>query len=296
MTVDPASQHPPHGPATASRLDPLMPDETAAKAEDIGVAKARMAAFPMFMLAVLAGAFIALAAAFSTTAVAGTADALPFGLVRIVAGITFSLGLILVVLGGAELFTGNNLISMAWASRHITTRAVLRNWTIVWMGNLVGSLGTAVLIVIAGQYQLGGGAVGETALDIAVGKVALDPLRAFTLAILCNGLVCLAVWLTWSARTTTDKVFVIVPPITAFVAMGFEHSVANMYFIPVAMLIRAFAPESFWTEIGATPDDYAMLDLNGLITNLAPVTLGNIVGGTILVGAVYWLVYIRAKA
>lgn len=283
------------GPTPEIRLDPLMPAETAAKAEDIGVRKARMATLPMFLLAVLAGAFIALAAAFSTTAVAGAGDALPFGIARLIAGITFSLGLILVVLGGAELSTGNNLISVAWASDHITTRAVGRNWTIVWLGNLVGSLATAALIVIAGQYQFGGGVVGEIALAIAADKVALDPLRAFTLAILCNGLVCLAVWLTYSARTTVDKIFVIVPPVAAFVAMGLEHSVANMYFIPVAMLIRAVAPESFWSTIGASAEDYAALDLGGLVGNLAPVTLGNIVGGTILVGAIYWLVYLRSR-
>jgi formate transporter len=296
MTAERASGPPPPIAPAASRFDPLLPAETAAKAEDVGVRKAAMAATPMFLLGVLAGAFIALAAALSTTAVAGSEGFLSFGVVRLVAGVTFSLGLILVVLGGAELFTGSNLLAMAWASRHITTRAVLRNWVIVYVGNFVGSLATATLMVIAGQYEFGGGVVGETALATAVHKVGLEPLEAFTLGILCNGLVCLAVWLAFSARTAVDKVVVIVPPIAAFVAMGFEHSVANMYFIPVAMLIRAFAPQSFWTEIGATPDDYAMLDLNGLVTNLAPVTLGNIVGGTILVGAVYWLVYIRAKA
>ena len=285
------SEHP--NTATLNRLDPLMPGETAAKAEDIGVAKAAMSALPMFLLAVLAGAFIALAAAFSTTVIAGAGEMLPFGLVKLVAGVAFSLGLILVVLGGAELFTGNNLIAVAWASRHITTAAVLRNWTIVWLGNLVGSLGTAALIVIAGQYQFGGGIVGETALSVAAGKVALEPARAFFLAILCNGLVCLAVWLTYSARTTVDKVVVIVPPIAAFVVMGFEHSVANMYFIPVAMLIRLFAPESFWAGIGASAEDYAALDLGELVSNLAPVTLGTIVGGTLLVGAVYWVVYLH---
>ena len=274
-------------------LDPLMPAATAAKAEDIGVRKAKMAAGPMFLLAVLAGAFIALAAAFSTTVLAGAGEALPFGLARLVAGVTFSLGLILVVLGGAELFTGNNLIAVAWASRHVTTTAVLRNWTIVWVGNLVGALATAVLIVFAGQYEFGGGAVGQAALDIAAGKVALDPVRAFTLAILCNGLVCLAVWLTYSARTTIDKVVVIVPPIAAFVAMGFEHSVANMYFIPVAILIRLVAPESFWMDIGSSAEAYATVDFPGFVANITPVTLGNIVGGTILVGAVYWLAHLR---
>lgn len=286
----------PTTPVAQVDLDPLMPAATAAKAEDIGVKKANMAAAPMFLLAVLAGAFIALAAAFSTTVIAGAGDVLPYGLVKLVAGIAFSLGLILVVLGGAELFTGNNLISVAWASRHITTAAVLRNWTIVWIGNLVGALATAVLIVVAGQYQFGAGSVGSTALDVAAGKVALDPLRAFTLAILCNGLVCLAVWLTYSARTTIDKVVVIVPPVAAFVAMGFEHSVANMYFIPVAMLIRVAAPETFWIEIGSTAEEYAALDVAGFVSNLAPVTLGNIVGGTILVGAVYWMAHLRDKA
>lgn len=165
----------------------------------------------------------------------------------------------------------------------------------MWTGNLVGALATAALVVVAGQYLFGAGAVGQTALDIAAAKVALDPLRALTLAILCNRLVCLAVWLTYSARTTVDKVVVIVLPIAAFVALGFEHSVANMYFIPVAMFIRAFAPESFWVSVDATPDAYATLDLTGLIGNIVPVTIGNIVGGSILVGAIYWLVYLRGN-
>jgi formate transporter len=277
------------------RLDPLLPAETATKAEEIGVKKAGMATMPMFMLAVLAGAFIALAAAFATTVVAGGAGFVSYGVLRLLAGLAFSLGLILVVLGGAELFTGNNLLSVAWASRRISTRAVARNWVVVYLGNLIGALGTAVLIVIAGQYLFGGGSVGETALDIGAAKVGYDFGQAFALGILCNALVCLAVWLTYMARSMTDKILVIVPPIAAFVAMGFEHSVANMFFIPVAMLIRAVAPAEFWREIGATADDYAMLDMSGLIGNLVPVTLGNIVGGTILVGAVYWLVYLRGR-
>jgi formate transporter len=277
------------------RLDPLLPAETAVKAEEIGVKKAAMAAFPMFMLAVLAGAFVALAAALATTVASGGADVLPYGVLRWIVGIAFSLGLILVILGGAELFTGNNLLSVAWASRRISTRAVVRNWGIVYLGNFVGSVGTAVLIVMAGQYEFGGGLVGQTALDAAATKVSYGFGQAFVLGVLCNALVCLTVWLTFMARSMTDKILVIVPPIAAFIAMGFEHSVANMYFIPVAMLIRAVAPESFWATIGQSPDDYAMLDLGGLIGNLTPVTLGNIVGGTLLVGAVYWLVYLRER-
>jgi formate transporter len=274
-------------------IDALLPAEMAAKAAEIGVRKAGLGVVPMFVLAVLAGAFIALGAAFATTVSAGTSGVIPYGFVRLVAGLSFSLGLILVIVGGAELFTGNNLLAMAWASRRISTGSVVRNWIVVYAGNLVGAVGTAVLVVAAGQYAFGAGSVGAVALSSAATKVAYAPFQAFVLGILCNGLVCLAVWLTYSARTTTDRILAIVPPIAAFVAMGFEHSVANMYFIPVAMLIRAVAPASFWESIDAVPADYTALDWAGLAGNLVPVTFGNIVGGTILVGAVYWLVYLR---
>jgi formate transporter len=294
LLPDPAASHLAHAPtATEARLDALMPAEMAVKAAEIGVRKARGALVPTFVLAVLAGAFIALGAAFATTVTAGTAGVVPYGFARLVAGVAFSLGLILVIVGGAELFTGNNLLAFAWASRRISTAAVVRNWAIVYLGNLVGAVATAALIVVARQHAFGGGAVGATALATAATKVAYAPLEAFALGILCNALVCLAVWLTYSARTTTDRILAIVPPITAFVAMGFEHSVANMYFIPVAMLIRTVAPDAFWDAIGQSPADYAALDWAGLMGNLVPVTLGNIVGGTLMVGAVYWLVYIR---
>jgi len=285
----------PHRPSAEARLDALLPPEMAAKASDIGARKAGAAIVPTFVLAVLAGAFIALGAAFATTVTAGASGVVPYGIARLLAGLAFSLGLILVIVGGAELFTGNNLLAMAWASRRITLGAVARNWGIVYAGNFVGAVGTAVLIVVAGQYRFGGDAVGATALSTALLKVAHSPLEAFTLGVLCNGLVCLAVWLTYSARTTTDRILAIVPPIAAFVAMGFEHSIANMYFIPVAMLIRLVAPPAFWVSIGKTPADYAAVDLPGLVGNLVPVTLGNIVGGTLLVGAVYWLVYLRGR-
>ena len=252
-----------------------------------------MAVVPMFVLAVLAGAFIALGAAFATTVAAGAAGELPYGIIRLVAGVAFSLGLSLVIVGGAELFTGNNLLAMAWAAGRIDARSIVRNWGIVYAGNLVGAVATAILIVGSGQYLFGDGAVGATALGTAAAKTSLDPLRAFVLGVLCNGLVCLAVWLTYSARTTTDRILAIIPPIAAFVAMGFEHSVANMYFIPVGILIRALAPADFWESIGQTAADYPTVDLAGLVGNLVPVTLGNIVGGTILVAAVYWLVYLR---
>ncbi|NJD09192.1 MAG: formate transporter FocA, partial [Gemmatimonadetes bacterium] len=214
----------------------------AAKAEQIGVKKAAMSQLSTFVLAVLAGAFIALGALFATTVTAGTTGVLPYGVVRLLAGLVFSLGLILVIVGGAELFTGNALIVMAWTTRQVTTRVLLRNWVVVYLGNLVGSLGTVLLMFLSGQYRFGSGAVGTAALATGAGKLGYGFVQAVALGILCNALVCLAVWLTYSARSTTDKIMAIIFPLTAFVAAGFEHSIANMYFIPIALVIRAFAP------------------------------------------------------
>ncbi len=283
-------------PDGAPRFDALLPHEMATRAEEVGVRKAGAETVTTFVLAILAGAFIALGAIFATTVVAGAAGVLPYGVTRLLAGLVFSLGLILVIVGGAELFTGNNLIVMAWASRRIRTLALARNWTIVFIGNFVGAIATVVLVFVSGQYTFGGGAVGASALGIAEAKVSLEPIQAVALGILCNGLVCLAVWLAFSARTTIDRVVVIVPPIAAFVAAGFEHSVANMYFIPIGIAIRDFAPASFWKTSGLDPAAYADLTVEAFIANLIPVTIGNIIGGTLLVGAVYWFVYLRPTA
>jgi formate transporter FocA len=278
---------------TVVALDALIPAEMAAKAEQVGAKKAHLPALSMFVLSVLAGAFIALGAVFSTTVVAGSTG-LPYGLVRVLAGLVFSLGLILVLVGGAELFTGNNLIVMAWASGKVSTRLLLQNWVIVYAGNFAGALATAVLLYLSGQFSFGQGSVGAAALATANAKVGLGFVQAIVLGILCNALVCLAVWLTFSARTTTDRIVAIVPPITAFVAAGFEHSIANMYFIPVALFIKTGAPASFWSAIGKTAADFPNLTWERfLVNNLLPVTLGNIVGGALLVGAVYWFVYLR---
>jgi len=280
-------------PNSPFHLDALPPAEMAAKAEQIGVKKAAMDFLSMFVLAVLAGAFIALGAVFATTVSAGSGS-LPYGIVRLAAGVVFSLGLILVVVGGAELFTGNNLIVMAWANRKISTGLLLRNWLIVYVGNFVGAVVTALLVYASGQYQFGNGAVGAAALGTAQAKAALGFGQAVALGILCNGLVCLAVWLSYSGRSVVDKIFAIVPPIGAFVAAGFEHSVANMYFLPVGLLIKEGAPQSFWSSIGKTAADYPALTWGHfLFNNLLPVTLGNMIGGTVLVGAVYWFVYLR---
>lgn len=277
---------------TPTGLDALPPPEVARKAAALGMAKAGMDRLNVFVLSVLAGAFIALGAIFATTVAAGGGE-LPYGVVRLLAGLVFTLGLILVVVAGAELFTGNNLIVMAWASRQVTTAALLGNWTLVWIGNFVGAFATALILYVSKQYELGGGAVGETALSIAAAKTDLGFVQAVALGMLCNALVCLAVWLTYGAHTTTDKILAIVPPIAAFVAAGFEHSVANMYFISIGLLVKG--DDEFVEGLG--PD----LDLESLtwgaffLDNLLPVTIGNVIGGAVMVGAVYWLVYLRPR-
>jgi formate transporter len=275
-------------------FDALLPPEMAARAEDVGVRKARLDAVSLLALGVLAGAFISLGAVVATTVSADAGD-LPFGVVRLLAGIAFSLGLILIIVGGAELFTGNTLIIMAWASGRVSTPLVLRNWAIVYVGNLAGALATAVVMFVSGQYAFGAGSVGLAALTIGNAKAGLEFVPAIALGMMCNALVCLAVWLTFSARTTTDRILAIVPPIAAFVAAGFEHSVANMYFIPEAIAIRSLAPEGFWSSIGRTPADFPELTLEGFVGNLLPVTIGNVIGGAVMVGIVYWFVYLRAS-
>ena len=271
-------------------IDALLPPEMARRAEYIGVSKAEAPVLRTFVLAILAGAFIALGAIFATTISAGTSSALPFGVTKLLVGFVFCLGLVLVVIGGAELFTGNNLIVMAWASRKVSTTALLCNWGIVYAGNFVGSVGTAILIFLSRQYTFGEGMVGASALAIANGKVNLDWFQALILGLLCNILVCLAVWLTFSARSTIDKIATIIFPITAFVAAGFEHSVANMYFVPIGLLIKAFDP----TFIATTGLELTKLTWgNFLVNNLLPVTIGNIIGGSLFVAAVYWSVFLR---
>ncbi|MBI5950816.1 MAG: formate/nitrite transporter family protein [Chloroflexi bacterium] len=278
----------------------------AAKAEDLGVKKANLKAANMFALAVLAGAFIGIGAIFATTVAAGgmsVKDAagaaafstgLPYGVTRLLVGLVFSVGLILVVVGGAELFTGNTLITMAYASKKVTLAQLLRNWGIVYVGNLVGSVLTAYIVFLGKQYSFGSGAIGLAALNIGEAKTALTFVQAVALGIMCNALVCMAVWMCYSARTTTDKILAIIPPISCFVAAGFEHSIANMYFIPVALFIKDFGDPKFFETIGKTAADFPHLTWgNFFLANLLPVTIGNIIGGAIMVGMVYWFVYIR---
>ena len=267
---DPASPSP--GPIPG--IDAYTPAEVAHRVENAGIAKAGLGLVPTLVLAVLAGAFIAFGALLFAVVV--TDSPLGFGPTRWLGGMAFSLGLVLVVVAGAELFTGNNLIVMAWASRRISTTRLFRNWSLVYAGNFAGALGTAWLVSRSGVLELGDGRLMETYAAIAATKVGLGFEQALVRGILCNILVCLAVWLCMAAHTVSGKILAIVFPISAFVAAGFEHSVANMYFIPVAIF-----------------NDLGGADWGGLAANLVPVTLGNILGGAGLVALVYWICYLR---
>ncbi len=257
-----------------NHLDAYAPAEVAAMVETIGVRKAALSFQKTFVLALLAGAFIAFGGMFFTVAI--TETGLGFGPTRLLGGAAFSLGLILVVVAGAELFTGNNLIVMAWASRRITLLQLLRNWLLVYFGNLAGAVATAAIVHWSGILGLGDGAAAGTARDIASAKVLLPFGEAFFRGVLCNTLVCLAVWLCVAAHSVVSKILAILFPITAFVALGFEHSVANMYLIPIGYLAGA-----------------ENVTVMTFLANLVPVTLGNIVGGSVLVALVYWVVYLR---
>ena len=273
-------------------VDALLPPEMAQKAEEIGASKAKQELLKTAVLALLAGAFIAFGAMFATIITSGST--LPYGLTRVLAGLAFSLGLILVVVGGAELFTGNNLLTMAWASRRVSTWEVLRNWIIVWLGNMFGAFSIVIMILLSGHHLFGDGQIASNILNIAEAKCHLGFVQAIVLGILCNILVCLAIWLCYSARSTQGKILAIILPITAFVAAGFEHSVANMYFIPLGLLVKKSADPALWTQISASPAQFESLNWsNYFFNNLLPVSLGNIIGGAIFVGLAYWFIYLR---
>jgi formate transporter len=277
-------------------FDSHLPPAVAMRAEDIGLKKGNLDFISMFMLAVLAGAFIAFGAIFCTTVITSISDKVGFGITKLLGGLVFSLGLILVIVAGAELFTGNNLLVMATASRKLSVQKLLWNWLVLYIGNFCGSILTAFLMFYTLQYTMSNGDVGLTALKIADSKCSLDFAVAFTRGIYCNALVCLAVWLTFSCRTTGDKILAIVFPITAFVACGFEHSVANMYFIPIGIFIKNMAPTNFWTMIGQSREVFSHLTWINFVKNLIPVTLGNLVGGSLFVGVVYWIIHLRKGA
>ncbi len=265
-------------------FDAFSPAQIAEKVASVGVTKAKLPALQTLMLGALAGAFIGLGALFSVIV---TSDAqLSFGLARVLGGLVFSLGLVLVVLAGAELFTGNNLLVMAWADRKISTVALLRNWTLVYLANAAGAGALALGVWAAHTCDLNAGGVGLSVVKLAAAKTALPFGQAFARGVLCNLLVCLAVWISLAGRSVSDKILAVVFPISAFVAAGFEHSVANLFFLPLGLFLKAD---------GVAPAGVALdsLSVLGACANLLPVTLGNIVGGGVLVALVYRVIYRR---
>jgi len=279
----------------ADKLDRLVPDayqpaQMISRLEDTCVAKTSRDNLSMALLGILAGFFIGLGAVFCTLVT--TDIALGFGLGKLLGGLAFSLGLILVLVAGAELFTGNALIIAPWLSTRVSGYALLRNWAIVYFANFAGSLILVAILYHAKFWALNDFGVGANALAIASGKSSLAFVPALCRGILCNVLVCLAVWMCLSARSVTEKVLVIVFPITAFVACGFEHSVANMFFIPMGIAMGGHAEVIQFA--GLTASQIANVNMLGLIQNLVPVTIGNIIGGT-SVGIIYWLIFLRRQ-
>ncbi len=266
----------------------FTPAQIFEKVVNSGINKANLRFVPMLLLSILAGMYIAFGSVFSTVIGTGLLGVAPYGVTKLLMGLVFSLGLILVIVGGAELFTGNMLMVAAYASKKIKAVSVAQNWAVVFIGNFIGSLLLAGLILSARAYLLANGEIGKTMLSIANSKMQYSFSQAFSLAILCNILVCLAVWLAFSARNTADKILSIVFPITAFITAGFEHSVANMYLIPVTLLLKQFDP----VYVASTGIDVSVLGWSEFfINNLLPVTLGNMVGGIVFVGLAYFLIY-----
>ncbi len=266
----------------------FSPAEMAEKAVDISAKKANLRFFRLLLLSILAGIYIALGAVFSAVSVTGMVGVWPYGFIRVWAGLTFCLGLILVVISGAELFTGNNLMVIGWLNKVITLKSLLRNWSIVFAGNFIGSIIIALLIFFSKIYTASNGDLGKLMLMLANNKTHFTFFTAFTLGILCNLLVCLAVWMTYSTSSTGGKILSILFPITAFIASGFEHSIANMYILPVGIIIKAWDPGF----VSSLQIDLSTLTWSGfLLKNLLPVTLGNILGGAGFVGLIYSVIY-----
>lgn len=277
---------------TSNAFDLRLPAEMAKVAEQAGLYKVSKKKELSFFLAVTAGVFISIAFVFYITVTTGPAPAT--ALAKLAGGVCFSLGLILVVVCGADLFTSTVLTVMAKASGLINWRQLIVNWIIVYFGNLVGALFFVALIWFAGQYTSGNGLWGLNVLQTADHKMHHTFVEAVCLGTLCNLMVCLAVWMSYSGHTLTDKIMAMLLPIGMFVASGFEHSIANMFLIPLAIVIRYFAPDGFWTSIHSSPDNFPALTVGNFITaNLIPVTIGNIIGGGLLVGITYWIIYLR---
>ena len=276
-----------------NQFDSLLPPQMAERAAEIGLGKATKAPAKSFLLAISAGLHIGIAFVFYTTVTTGATE-MAWGMSRLIGGIAFSLGLILVVVTGGELFTSSVLTLVARASGKISWGTLFKNWCVVYVGNLIGALLLVGCMLITKQYMFGHGEVGLNAMAISQHKLHHGFFQAVALGIMCNVLVCIAVWMTFSGRTLTDKIMVMILPVAMFVSAGFEHCIANMFQVPMAIGIKTFAPAEFWQMTGENIADYADLNLAGFVmNNLIPVTLGNIIGGGLFVGMWYWLIYLR---
>jgi formate/nitrite transporter len=261
-------------------------------AQKVGVGKTTSPWLSVLVLGILAGAYIGFGGMLATTVSFDMAGYLGVGFTKFMTGAVFSLGLMLVIIAGAELFTGNNLMISSAIAREITVGRMLERWGLVYASNFIGSILIALLFVFSGLWRLSDGALGAAAVKIAYGKVNLPFVQALLRGVGCNWLVCLAVWMALAARQTIGKIFAIFFPIMGFVALGFEHSVANMYFIPTGIFLKTFA--GFGAPAGVGPESLSWLTF--LYRNLLPVTIGNIIGGVVFVGMSYWSAYLRGSA
>ena len=260
------------------------PEEIVKQTLNTSVKKVKKPVLTSFLLGILAGAFIGLGALFYT--IVKSDPTYSFATKQIFGGLVFSLGLILVVVAGAELFTGNNLIAIAWAEGKVCYRKMIKNWIIIFFSNMLGAVSLAFMVYFSGHLEMNNGEIAKIYVKMAEAKCALPFSTAFFRGLLCNILVCLGVWMAMGGKTLTDKVLVIIFPITLFVAAGFEHSIANLFIIPLGLIIQTFGDVSITTNA---------LSISGMINNIIPVVLGNIVGGSVLVGLMYYFIFLRNK-
>lgn len=273
-------------------VNDLSPKEIAEKVVEVGCTKAKLPFFKMLVLAILAGVYIGFGGELAT--MISHDLKIGVGFTQFLAGSVFSVGLMLVVIGGAELFTGNSLMILACLHGNAKVSGLLKNWGTVYLGNFIGGVLLALLMFMAGLWKFNDASLGLKAVTIANAKVNLSFLEAFSRGILCNWLVCLAVWLAFGSRNIVGKIFAIYFPIMAFVASGFEHSIANMYFIPYGLFIKSSILSKFAMSSSVQLPNLANLTWgNFFIKNLLPVTIGNIVGGAFFVGTIYWYVYLK---
>ena len=275
----------------AKFADAFTPVEVADKVKTLGVNKANMPLLQIMVLSLMAGAFISFGAMYYTVVMTNPADA--YGASKLLGGMAFSLGFILVVIAGGELFTGNNLIVMAWANGRVSLAKLLRNWGLVYVGNMIGALMTVYLVYLSGYLDGAHNMVGVTALKVGISKVDHSMTELFVRGLFCNALVCLASWMVYASRSVTDKVMIIIFPISAFVAMGFEHCIANMFMIPLALV--AAADPAIVAASGLSLETIQVLNIDSMLNNIMAVTIGNIVGGTVMVAMAYYIVYLYGQ-